>query len=99
MSKFLKLTTFLINTNDIHQILIRPNKFIIHVVSKRVDGFTFGVYGFGMGNLSSSVSEIEVCEKKHVNDYKKMSEWVDNMSDRKTKMSKRYKRFHAVKSV
>jgi len=69
------------------------------VISKRIDGLTFGVYGFGMGNLSSSVSEIEVCGKNHINDYKKMAEWVDKMSDQKTKSSKRSKRFHFAKSV
>ena len=77
MSKFLKLTTFLINTHDIHKIVIHPNKYIIHVINKKIDGFTFGVYGFGTGHLSSSVYEIEVCEKKHVNDYKKMKDWVN----------------------
>jgi len=76
MSKFLKLTTFLVNTNDIHKILIQPNKYVIHVVSKKLDGFVFGVYGFGTGHMSSSVYEIEVCGKKHINDYKKVSEWI-----------------------
>jgi hypothetical protein len=76
MSRFLKLTNFMINTNDIHKISIHPNKYMIHVISKKVDGFTFGVYGFGTGHLSSSVYEIEVCGKNHVNDYKKMTEWV-----------------------
>ena len=77
MSRFLRLTNFMINTNDIHKISIQPNKYIIHVISKKIDGFTFGVYGFGTGHLSSCVSEIEVCEKKHVNDYKKMTDWVN----------------------
>jgi len=80
MSRFLKLTNFIINTNDIHQIAIRPNKYIIHIVSKKIDGFAFGVYGFGTGHLSSSVSEIEVCEKKHSNDYKKVSRWIDQIT-------------------
>lgn len=77
MSKFLKLTTFLINTKDIHKISIQPNKYVIHVISKKIDGFTFGVYGFGTGHLSSSVYEIEVCEKKHSIDYKKITDWVN----------------------
>ena len=77
MTRFLKLTTFLINTKDIHKISIQPNKYIIHVISKKIDGFTFGVYGFGTGHLSSSVYEIEVCGKKHINDYKKMMDWVN----------------------
>jgi len=67
------------NTHDIHQILIRPNKFIIQVVGKRIDGFSFSFYGFGTGTLSSSAYEIEVCEKKHPHDYKKMTEWISKV--------------------
>lgn len=81
MSKFLKLTTFLINTNDIHKIVIHPNKFMIHIVSKKIDGFTFGIYGFGTGHLSSSVYEIEVCGEKHSGDYKRVTKWIDKMND------------------
>lgn len=54
---------------------------MIHVVSKKIDGFTFGVYGFGTGHLSSSVYEIEVCGEKHSNDYKKVSKWIDKMNN------------------
>jgi len=77
MTRFLRLTNFMINTNDIHKISIQPNKYMIHVISKRVDGLTIGLWGFGTGHLSSSVSEIEVCEKKHSIDYKKMTDWMD----------------------
>ena len=79
MSKFLRLTHFLINTNDIHQIVIRPNKYMIHMVSKKIDGFAFGVYGFGTGFVSSSVYEIEICKQKHSDDYKKVTEWMDQI--------------------
>ena len=39
MSKFLKLTTILFNTNDIHKIVIIPNKYYIHIVNKQIRGF------------------------------------------------------------
>ncbi len=35
MSKFLKLTNFVLNTNDIHKIIIQPNKYCIHIASKK----------------------------------------------------------------
>lgn len=35
MSKFLKLTNFILNTNDIHRIVIHPNKYLIHIVSRK----------------------------------------------------------------
>jgi len=89
MSKFLRLTTFLLNTNDIHKIVIQPNKYMIHVISKKIDGFGFGFYLFGTGHLSSSTYEIEVCGKKHINDYKKMTEWIKRCDSSKSRMGKR----------
>ena len=77
MSKFLKLTNFLLNTNDIHKIVIQPNKYYIHIVGKKIDGFTWGVGGFGLGNISSYTSEIEVCETNHSIDYKIVTDWID----------------------
>jgi len=76
MSKFIKLTNLLLNTNDIHKIVIQPNKYYIHIVSKKKDGFNWGIGGFGLGNISSCTSEIEVCETKHSTDYKIVSDWI-----------------------
>jgi len=77
MSKFLKLTNFLLNTNDIHKIVIRPNKYYIHIVGKKIDGFNWGVGGFVLGSISSYTSEVEVCETKHSTDYKIVTDWID----------------------
>ena len=77
MTKFIKLTNFVLNTNDIHRIVISPNKYLIHVVSKKVDGFFWGIGGFGIGNFYSYTSEIEVCQTKHSIDYKIVSDWID----------------------
>ena len=76
MSKFLKLTSFLLNTNDIHKIVIQPNKYYIHIVSKKIDGFNWGIGPFGVGNISSYTYEIEVCETKHSTDYKIVFDWI-----------------------
>jgi len=77
MSKFIKLTNFLINTNDIHKIVIQPNKYCIHIVSKKLDGFNWGIGGFGIGYIYSYTSEVEVCETKHSTDYKIVTDWID----------------------
>jgi hypothetical protein len=77
MSKFIKLTNFLFNTNDIHKIVIYPNKYIIHLVSKKIDGFNWIVGSFGIGTISSYTSEIEVCEIKHSTDYKIVTDWIN----------------------
>ena len=78
MSKFLKLTNFLLNTNDIHKIVIQSNKYCIHIVSKQIDGFIWGVGGgFGIGNIYSYTSEIKVCKTNNSNDYKIVTDWID----------------------
>jgi hypothetical protein len=76
MSKFLKLTNFVLNTNDIHQIIIQPNKYYIHIASKKMDGFNWGIGGFSLGNISSHTSEIEICETNHPSDYKIVTDWI-----------------------
>ena len=70
MSKFLKLTNFVLNTNDIHKIVIHPNKYCFHIVSKQMDGFNWGIGAFGLGKLSSYNYEFEICETNHPTDYK-----------------------------
>ena len=76
MSKFIKLTNFILNTNDIHKIVIQPHKYYIHVVSKKINGFSWGIGGNGLGTIYSYTSEMEVCETKHTNYYKIISDWI-----------------------
>ena len=78
MSKFIKLTNLIININYIHSIGIKPNKYYIYVMSNKFDGSKWSVAGFGIGTISSYNSEIEVCESKHSNDYKIVSNWINN---------------------
>jgi len=79
MSKFLKLTKYLLNTNDIHKIVILPNKYNIHIASKEIDGFITGFGGANFGYISSHTSEIEVCETKHPTDFKIVSDWISKL--------------------
>ena len=78
---YLQLTNFLLNTNDIHKIVINPNKYIIHVASKDFDGIfcNISIIG-GLGHISSYTFQIEVCEHKHPTDYKIVSEWINKIS-------------------
>jgi hypothetical protein len=77
MTKFLKLTNFVLNTNDIHKIVIQSNKYIFHIVSKKMDGFSWGIGWFSLGNISSYSYDFEVCETKHSTDYKIVTDWID----------------------
>ena len=77
MSKFIKFTNFLLNTNDIHKIVIQPNKYCFHIVSKKKEGFSWVIGGFGIGNISSYTYEFDVCETNHSTDYKIAADWID----------------------
>jgi hypothetical protein len=79
MSKFIKLTNFLLNTNDIHKIVIKPNNYCIYIERKKMDGFSWRCGVFGIGSISSHSSEIEVCETKHSTDYKIVSDWINKI--------------------
>jgi hypothetical protein len=77
MPKFIRLSTFLLNTNAIQKITITPNKYCIYVVGKQINGLTFNVAGFGVGNLHTYTGEIEVCKTKHLTDYKIVTDWIN----------------------
>ena len=76
MPRFIKLTNLLLNTNDIHRILISPNKYHIYIMCKKFEGSNFNIGPFGLGNISSYTTEIEVCETNHSVDYKIVSDWI-----------------------
>ena len=78
MSKFIKLKNLIININYIQTIVIKPNKYCINVMSNKFDGSNWSSPIFGIGDVSSSNFEIEVCKTKHACDYKKISDWIDN---------------------
>lgn len=75
MSKFLKLTSTILNTNYIHKILIIPNKYYIYCINHNINGLTI----FGNGVISSNEIEIEVCATNHNLDYKIVSEFINKL--------------------
>ena len=72
MSKFIKLSTTIINTKYINEILIRPNKYYIYLMTYKVDGF----FMFGSGGLISNFKFFKICADKTPNDYKIISDWI-----------------------
>jgi hypothetical protein len=77
-SRFIRLTHYLLNTNDIHQILIQPN--VYYICTKKLDGFNWSIAGFGIGWVNSTSSHIKVCETKDQDDYKIVSDWIKKNS-------------------
>jgi hypothetical protein len=77
MSKFINLTNLIININYIHSIVIKPNKYYIHVMSNKFNGSRWSIHGFGIVHspLYNS-SAIEVCKIEHSTDYKIVSDWI-----------------------
>ena len=74
MSRFLKLTNIIINKNVIHHIHINKDKFIIHLMTNKMDG----LFLFGGGTYQSYNTEIEVCKTENLGDYKTVAELIDN---------------------
>jgi hypothetical protein len=77
MSKFIKLTNFLLNINDIHKIVINPNKYYIHIVTRGINGTTWNLWGSGLGKFSSNTYIIDICKTDHPTDYKIITDWID----------------------
>jgi hypothetical protein len=76
MSKFIKLSNIILNTNNIDKIVIQSNKYVIHIISKKFDGFNWYIGSFGIGSISSHTYEIEVCKTNHPIDYKIVTVWI-----------------------
>lgn len=74
MTTFIKLSFVIINTNYIHRILIRPNKYNIFITNHNVNGFMF----FGSGAITSIEDNIEIDAQKNTGDYIYISEWIKN---------------------
>jgi len=79
MSKFIKLTNVILNTSDIHKIVIQPKKYYIHIVGKVMYGSSWSIFGSGAGHITSLTSETEICETNDSADYKIISDWINQI--------------------
>ncbi len=75
MSRFIKLTNFIINTNNISYIQIKPSVFKIKLTVPDIDGLLF----MGSGSISTSHFHLTVDEKESPNDYQKIKKWIDEI--------------------
>jgi len=71
MSRFIKLSSLVINSSHINKILIEKNKYEIHTISGTND-FLF----FGTGDISNK-TKIKICEKENPIDYKILTKWIN----------------------
>jgi hypothetical protein len=74
MSRFLRLSTKIINTRYIETIDILPKLYKISFASKKYDGYII----FGSGGVDMMEHEVEISEEKEPNDYAAVTEWINN---------------------
>ena len=73
-SRFLRLTNFLINVNQIRRIDMPPGAYKIHLIPSEFSGFTI----FGSGSFTTAAETYTISEKDHILDYKIVSDWLEN---------------------
>jgi len=78
-SRFLRLTHFLLNVNQIRRIDINPGVYKIHLIPTELSGFTL----VGSGTFQSSAETYTVIEKDNIIDYKLIDEWIKNNENNK----------------
>ena len=78
-SRFLRITNFLINVNQIRRIDINPGAYKIHLIPSELSGFTL----VGTGSFQSSAETYTATEKDNIIDYKLISDWLENEKNQK----------------
>ena len=75
MSKFINLSSCLLNKLHIVEIIKQPSKYRIYMTNSRFSGTML----FTSGHMSSHSNIIEVCENKEPQDYATITNWIKSM--------------------
>ncbi len=79
MSRFLKLSTRIINTSRISSIYLDkesvPKKIYIHMVQDDLSGF----FMMGSGWMTTQDYKFKICEKNDSQDFIIVSKWIDKI--------------------
>jgi hypothetical protein len=75
MSRFLKLSNCIINTQLIRYVLIEPAKYEFKLMS----GELSGAWMLGSGSVSTDNSHLVICKTSAPEDFKTVSEWVEEL--------------------
>jgi hypothetical protein len=76
MSRFLRLTTAVINVNQIRKIDIRHNEYKINLIKNNYTNFCI-IHGVSE-TLNVCEDYIIVSQKDHIDDYKLVSKWIQD---------------------
>jgi hypothetical protein len=85
MTRFIKLTSTIINTAHIKKIMIEADKYCLHLSDQNINGSKFCWSGY----ITSSNSKIEICKVKNITDYTIMNTWVNNLNPSVTRLLKK----------
>jgi hypothetical protein len=86
MTRFIKLTSTIINTAHIKKIMIEADKYFVHLSDQNINGSKFGWSGY---YILSSDSKIEICKEKNIADYTIMNTWINNLNPSVTRLLKK----------
>jgi hypothetical protein len=75
MHNFLKLSTRIINTKQISEIVINPKSYSIYFSYPLSDGFMFTFFG----SFTSNADKITIDSEKNKEDYDKVTDWINNI--------------------
>ncbi len=75
MSSFIRLSSRIINSSHIVEILKTPNKYFIIMTNTNVDGFLF----MSTGGFGSTPNRIEICCTKNRLDYDVITKFIQQI--------------------
>lgn len=75
MSRFLKLSKTIVNLSHVSEISISEKKFVLFLTRADIDLF----FLVGSGFLHTNHYVVNICAEKDANDYKIVSDWIDNL--------------------
>ena len=64
----------IINTHQIRKIIIKPNKYYIHMMNP-------GTLIVGQSSFLSELEEFEVCREEHRVDYYRLATFIENIKE------------------
>ncbi len=75
MSRFLKLSNFVVNTSKIMYVEIKSAEYILTVSNPNLSG----TFLMGSGNFYSDMTTFFVSEKHNPQDFQKVKKWIEEM--------------------
>jgi len=76
MVNFIKLTSLIINTSKITTIIIKNNRYCIYLNNFDISGFLYNTHG----HISSNNEKLEICQTANPEDYKIITNWINNIN-------------------